>query len=318
MNDLKEQTQRMCEYVRGEMPRLLETLGERNPQRFGYQMRYGRFGSLAVTIWGPDAGQWYSHEDGIGGGPYDLIMWKLGVSFKDARQWLMDYLGGAVDALPSRPIAPVISPQKANSSEGALRLWQRSESYEGTIGEAYLRSRGITANLSHDCVRFNPRTFWRHGDETGYAPGLILLIRDMVTGEPQAVQRRYLNENGGKHPLFAKAKSYGPTAGGAIMLTGHKANNGLNICEGFEDAASALCLGFDGGAWAVCGTSGLKNLNPLAHIPAIRVFADNDEIGIVKANECAARWRAVGKFAKCYTAPNGHDLNAYLMAGGTK
>ena len=318
MNDFKEQTRLIKQYLSQDMARLTETLGYSKPMRDGNSLRFGSKGSLAVVVSGPNAGQWFNHEDGVGGHSFDLIMQTLGIAFRDARQWALDYLGGAIDAPPSRPTSPVISRQRDNRSLSALKLWHSSESYQGTLGETYLRSRAITAKLSHDCVRFNPRTFWRAGDETGYAPALILLVRDMVTGSLQAVQRRYLDEDGRKHPLFHKAKSYGPTAGGAIMLTGPKVSKGLNICEGFEDAASVLCLGIDGGSWAVCGTSGLKNLHPLAHIPAIRIFADNDETGTSKANECAARWRASGKFADCYTVPTGHDVNGYLMAGGAE
>jgi len=318
MNDLQARTQLIRADLSLDMARLSETLGYRKPMRDGDSLRFGSKGSLAVVVSGPDAGQWYNHEEGIGGDPFKLIMQTLGIAFKEARHWAMDYLGGSIEPLPMRPRSLTVSQWRADSSGGALRLWHNSEKYIGTLGEAYLRSRAITAKLPHDCVRFNSRTFWRVGDETGHAPALILLVRNMVTGGLQAVQRRYLDSKGHKHPAFAKAKSYGPTSGGAVMLTGHRATKGLNICEGFEDAASVLCLGIDGGAWAVCGTSGLKNLQPLDHVPAIRILADDDEIGIAKANECAARWRAIGKSAECYTMPTGHDVNGFLMAGGGK
>jgi len=315
-SDRQKQTQLIRAHLSRDMARVCEMLGYRKPFRDRHSLRFGSKGSLAVVVSGPDAGQWFNYEDGIGGDPFSLIMHTLGADFKEAREWALNYLGGAVQTLPEQPARHVVSPKRNDSSEGALKLWHSSERYLGTLGEAYLQSRAITARLSHDCVRFNPRTFWRLGDETGYAPALILLVRNMETGALQAVQRRYLDGDGNKHPAFAKAKAYGPTARGAIMLTGHHAAIGLNICEGFEDAASVLCLGLDGGSWAVCGTSGLKNLKPLAHIPAIRIFADDDEAGTLKANECAARWRASGKFADCYTVQTGHDVNGYLMAGG--
>ena len=318
MNGLREQTQLIRQHLSRDMAQLSKTLGFNKPVRDGKSLRFGSKGSLAVIVSGPNAGQWFNHEDGIGGDPFKLIMHTLGLSFTEAQKWALDYLGGTVESLPERPSKPSISPQKADRSEGARKLWQKSESYIGTLGEAYLLRRHINVELSHDCVRYNPRTFWRNGDETGRAPALILLVRNMVTGEPQAVQRRYLDHEGLKHPDFPKAKAYGPTAGGAVMLTGHKADAGLNICEGFEDAASALCLGLDGGAWAICGTSGLKNLQPLDHIPSIRIIADNDETGVEQALDCADRWRAAGKTADCFTVPNGKDLNAFLIAGGAK
>jgi len=314
MTDLQQQTQLIRQHLASDMRRLCEALGHRKPAHDGNSLRFGNRGSLAVVVSGADAGQWFDHEQGDGGDPFALIMQRLGLQFRDARQWAVDYLGGAVDALPSHPPSPAKSPQTADTGDKALRIWHRAESYQGTLGEAYLRGRAISSKLSHDCVRFNPRTFWRLGDETGHAPALILLVRNMVTGNLQAVQRRYLDSDGNKHAAFAKAKSYGPTAGGAIMLTGHSTPKGLNICEGFEDAASVLQLGVDGGSWAVCGTSGLKNLNPLPSVHAIRIFADNDDTGKAKASECADRWQAAGKHADCYTMPTGHDVNGYLQS----
>lgn len=51
-------------------------------------IRFGTHGSLAVCVRGARRGAWYSYEDGVGGGPVDLVMHELGVDKRGALAWL--------------------------------------------------------------------------------------------------------------------------------------------------------------------------------------------------------------------------------------
>jgi hypothetical protein len=57
------------------------------------QLRYGSCGSLAIEIAGPKRGRWYDHEAGVGGGPWELLREKLGLSNSQVAEWLERELG---------------------------------------------------------------------------------------------------------------------------------------------------------------------------------------------------------------------------------
>ena len=302
------------------MPELCESFSCGKPSRQGSEYRFGTHGSLAVQIAGPNAGLWFDHEAGEGGHVFEFINHHIGGSFKEAREWAINWLGGTVDYKAMKPRKrSVIAEDKNPYRDAARSIWNDAEPLQGAIGQAYLRRRAINVLPSGDVARFVPslngKAYIEGKPRRIIAPAIVMLVRDIETGEPMAIQRRYLSGDGTKHPLFPKAKSLGKTKGGAIMLTGFEVLSGnLNICEGFEDALSVLCLGLEGGSWAVCGTSGLKNLHPLSRVNAIRIFADNDKPGQERATECAKRWQRAGKWAVWQTLGDAKDINAYLMA----
>jgi hypothetical protein len=71
----------------GDIARAL--LGNPNPKLSKrHQLRFGLRGSLAVEIVGEKAGSWFDHENGTGGGPWDLIREKSGKIDGEAVEWL--------------------------------------------------------------------------------------------------------------------------------------------------------------------------------------------------------------------------------------
>ena len=66
------------------------------------QLRFGRQGSLAVELAGVKRGQWYDHENKIGGGALDLVRRQTGLSEREALAWVASRLGIA-DAPRPRP-----------------------------------------------------------------------------------------------------------------------------------------------------------------------------------------------------------------------
>ena len=57
------------------------------------QLRFGSNGSVAVEIAGPKQGQWYDHEDKIGGGPWEMLRIKGRLDNGQAEKWVRDNLG---------------------------------------------------------------------------------------------------------------------------------------------------------------------------------------------------------------------------------
>ena len=82
-------------------------LGEPNP-KFSTrdQWRYGNKGSLSVEIIGEKRGQWFDHEDEVGGGPFAFIKRYAGLDDAGARKWIADELGIKDD--PPKHTRPIL------------------------------------------------------------------------------------------------------------------------------------------------------------------------------------------------------------------
>lgn len=299
------------------IPNLCETLGYVNPAKQGNMWRYGTHGSLCITVSGRDAGAWYDHQDQNGGHVFELIMHRFGYSFAEAMKWSKSWLGEDIDS-GLRYIEPVMQSKKIQNPNKkiAMRVWDESVDIKGTIGHKYLLGRGIEILPKIDVIRFNSKTkYIRYEGKKkiyDFAPAIILLVRDIETSEPVAIQRRFLDESGNKHPNFSKSVSLGRTKGAAIMLTPKTDSFGLNVCEGFEDGLSNMELGFLN-MWVLLGTSGISKFPILDEVEWLRVISDPDKVGLRKAEDCVNRWKEAGKRAEYKTPPHNLDSNLYLQ-----
>jgi hypothetical protein len=71
------------------------------------QWRYGARGSLSIEVCGGRRGSWYDHEEGVGGGPWQLVTVKGGMSPAEAMDWLRrefgaEFVGGDVPGCGGR------------------------------------------------------------------------------------------------------------------------------------------------------------------------------------------------------------------------
>jgi len=112
-------------------------------------------------------------------------------------------------------------------------------------------------------------------------------------------------------------KARGPTTGCAIKLSSNEdVTLGLAIGEGLETVLAAMRLGFSP-AWALGGTSGLKNFPVLGGIECLTILVDNDKhmAGDKAARECVARWTGAGREVIRHV-PNrtGDDFNSIVLA----
>jgi hypothetical protein len=62
------------------------------------QLRYGTHGSLAIEIAGDKRGEWYDHENKVGGGAIDLVRRHTGLSNGEAAEWVVSELGIPIEA----------------------------------------------------------------------------------------------------------------------------------------------------------------------------------------------------------------------------
>lgn len=198
--------------------------------------------------------------------------------FRDCRDHVKRLLG-----IDDRDQSPIHVPIQHMPTSGAStrarvamlgRLWDSCVPIRGTIGEVYLRSRGITY----------------HGDGWRYRSAgnkLVALITDVVTGEPCGYHETMLDGEGRK----VKRLMHGRASGGCVRLYEHEPPFGLAIAEGIE---TALASDFRP-VWACLSSSVMKGFPVLPGVDALTVLADHDRAGIDAANAVGERWHAAGR-----------------------
>jgi hypothetical protein len=246
---------------------------------------------------------WHCRGCGRGGDVVDLVQHVEGVTFIKA----VETLAGETST-PSvrRRLGPGSEATPQNAAQDAERnrrfaldLWGSSRSIRGTLAEDYLvRVRGVDIEQIpelDESLRFDPACPF--GDDT--PPCLIALIRNIVTDEPQAIQRTALGADGRK----IDRRGLGPKTGGAIKLwPDAEVTQGLVIGEGLETVAAAATRIEHKGtllqpAWPVVDRGNLSNFALLPGIEALTILVDADESGDGQkaARECVRRWAAAGR-----------------------
>ncbi|NDL69340.1 toprim domain-containing protein [Vreelandella alkaliphila] len=83
----KSEHSTLCDFAALMEPVARELLGEHNQDLSkGSELRFGTNGSLSVDL---EAGRWYSHEEGVGGGVLDLLAHELGLATRaEQLRWL--------------------------------------------------------------------------------------------------------------------------------------------------------------------------------------------------------------------------------------
>src|SRR4029078_3553056 len=78
----------------------------------------------------------------------------------------------------------------------ALQIFDCARSLRGTIGEIYLKHRiGCEMDWPAD-IRSHPSGPRRVGEQIERHPALVVLLRDIFTNEPRAIQRIFLRPDG--------------------------------------------------------------------------------------------------------------------------
>jgi hypothetical protein len=130
------------------------------------------------------------------------------------------------------------SPAPAGSPESARRLFAISQSITGTIVEAYLRRRGITALHGAGNLRFHPRCYFRpdRTSPTETWPAMIAAVTDL-NGKITGAHRTWLDPSGkDKAPVDTPRRAMGHLLGNAVRFD--VAHDVLAAGEGIETMLS--------------------------------------------------------------------------------
>lgn len=199
-------------------------------------------------------------------------------------------------------------PDAKARTEAALAIWRASQDIAGSLGETYLRARGLALSPLPS-LRFHPGLKHASG---GVWPAMVALVGHGETGEALAVHRTFLARDGqGKAPVDPPKMMLGPCRGGVVRLG--EPGDFLMVGEGIETCLAAM-QATGKPAWAALSTSGLRSLDLPRAIAKVIVLADGDEPGEAAAQHCARRWQREGRSVRIARPPSGLDFNDLLNA----
>jgi hypothetical protein len=269
--------------------------------------------SLYVRLIGPShgpgaAGHWTDAATGEHGDLIDLIQANLGLSsvaeaLQEARAFLNERC--------PQPSTGTAVPR--NPSLLARRLFALGQPVPGTLAEAYLRARGITAPLDCDALRFHPSVYCRELGPDKTLPALLAAVTDL-SGRVTAVQRTWLNaERVDKADLAEPRRSLGDQLGHGVRFG--RARGVLLVGEGIE---TVLSLKSALPTMPMVAALSAHHLGALEHQPNLRriyIARDRDRAGAAAASRVRERAEARGVAVIDLVPPSG-DFNADLCQWG--
>jgi putative DNA primase/helicase len=234
-----------------------------------------------------------------------LVFSHAGDDFAACRDHVRERLGLAADGWKRQPTAdPALEMTKSKPDDEkvrqALALWGSSADPRGTLVERYLASRSLIleADVAGEVLRWRPSI-----------GAMLALMRNIHTGEPQAVSRRFLGPNAEK---LGKPKFLGPVKHAAVMLDDFAdVTNGLHIAEGVETAMSARVLGLRP-TWALGSVGAIADFPVLGGVEVLTLLAEHDDTSARAVEACAVRWHEAEREVLVNYPLGGKDLNDTL------
>ncbi|PZP53379.1 MAG: DNA primase [Agrobacterium fabrum] len=251
------------------------------------------FVRLKDTAKGP-AGKWTDAATGEHGDLLDVIRESLGlIDFADVAEEARIFLSLPPDPEPAlRQHAR--TPAPSGSAEAARRLIAICQPISGTIVEAYLRGRGITALHGCGSLLFHPRCYYRPDEHspTETWPAMVASVTDLsnrITG----AHRTWLAPDGsGKAPIDIQRKAMGDLLGHAVRFG--LPGDVLAAGEGIESVLSAREAMPRMSAAAALSAAHLAAIQFHDALRRLYVVRDNDRAGDGARNTLIERANAAG------------------------
>lgn len=203
--------------------------------------------------------------------------------------------------IPRHPKAPANSdkPENEGRTAHAVRIFQEAGPLQNTPGWAHLIRRGIDVSelpqSLNEVLRWHPHCPWQRGTRGC----MVALFTDVITGEPKAIHRTAITQNGEK----VGRQYLGPMAECVIRLWPDDAvTTGIAIGEGIETVLAAATRIIHRGTllrpvWAAGDANNIASLPVLAGIESLTLLVDHDanQAGETAAKRCTERWIAAGR-----------------------
>lgn len=218
--------------------------------------------------------RFYCFGCGASGDVLDFVRMAHNVGLREAAEML----GGS--NLPSVHVQQSPKNEKPERIAEARAIWRGAVPVQGTLAEAYLRSRGLYLPIP-DSIRFAEL---RYGKKGRQYPCLVAAVGS-VDHKLVGIQRTYLNDAGTGKAAVPKPKlSLGRVASGAIRLAPAAAE--LVVCEGLEDGLT-LMQQMGRAVWVAAGASVLPSMQFPVGVRSIVIGADDDAAGETAAQKAA-------------------------------
>lgn len=211
--------------------------------------------------------------------------------------------------------SPPGSPPTSGNLRCAHDLWHSSIPLAGTIGENYLRSRGIEQLPSS--IRFHARTPLGSGKNVIFRPAMIAAVRERR--QIVAVHRTFFTLNGPKiaDDLPDSRLMLGRPRQGAVMLAA--ATDILGLAEGLETAMSAMTL-LEIPVWATLGSERLHRIALPSQVRRLILLPDNDRAGRRAVAKAVVAYEHPGRIIQTIWPPMGmndwNDVHRVEGSGG--
>ena len=257
--------------------------------------------SMAVRLSGPRAGKWTDYAEGTCGDLIDVIGEQLrlspGEAIGEARRWL---------GLPNRNVirkADPVDRLPSSSPTSARKLFERARPIVGTLGEAYLRMRGIAVtaqerNAVTSPLRFTANAVYRNAafNRSEACPTLLCAITD-ASGAFIGVSRTYLSRHGTLARVADPRKVLGSLRCGAVRFGPANGDcdgaiNAMLVGEGLETLLSVRAALPRMPAAAALTASNLRTFQPPDTLAALWIVQDADPPGEHAALALAERMGA--------------------------
>jgi hypothetical protein len=276
--------------------------------------------SLFVRLTGPDsgkgaAGKWTDAATGQHGDLLDLIALNRGFErlrdVLDEARWFLSLPRPEPprDRYRRQPPAPMGSP------ESARRLFAMTQPISGTIAEAYLRNRGITALHDAAALRFHPRCYYRLDADapTEVWPALIAAVTDPA-GNITGAHRTWLDPTGeDKAPVDTPRRATGHLLGHGVRFG--VATDVVAAGEGIETMLSVRSALPDLPMVAALSANHLAAILFPVTLRRLYLVRDNDPAGNFAVAILTERARAAG--IEAFTlSPTLGDFNEDLRGLG--
>ena len=277
-------------------------LGEPTFKPKASEWRYGKKGSLSVTISGKNIGQWHDFEGGrgkIGGDIFALIEREMFVGFSAAMAIAAQWAGIAPHTevnISIQPKKPIATPSKIKTEEDkqhidrAKTLYEKAKPIKGTLAEVYLRKhRGIEMEKLPESLRFLP------AKTSDSLPALIIKAQNNQ-GQIEAVQLIYLDKKTGKKAqVDVQKRQFGRMRFGAYGLIQEGKNDRILIAEGLETALSVAQANPETKVITTLSGGNLLNVDLPKDTKEVILCADNDK---GKAHALQSLSPAIERFQK--------------------
>jgi len=251
------------------------------------------FVRLKDTAKGP-AGKWTDAATGEHGDLLDVIRESLGlIDFADVAEEARQFLSMPPDTEPQlRQHAR--TPAPSGSAEAARRLIAICQPIGGTLVEAYLRGRGITALHGCGSLRFHSRCYYRPDDHspTETWPAMVATVTDLADSITGAHRTWLAPDGSGKAPIDIQRKAMGDLLGHAVRFG--LSGDVLAAGEGIESVLSAREVMPGISAAAALSAAHLAAIQFHDALRRLYVVRDNDRAGDGARNTLIERANAVG------------------------